>query len=112
MAIPQQSLPAPNEQLASGDAQRTARESVPADAAAMPASDAADFVQLSALSALSPLSDSEKASLLKSLRSKSPAQRQDVIGMYPSLARLTDLQKQMLLNELAQIVPTTVSQQR
>ncbi|MFM0053584.1 hypothetical protein [Caballeronia grimmiae] len=85
---------------------------MPAFDAAMPASDADDFVQLSALSALSPLSDSEKARLLKLLPSKSAAQRLELVDMYPTLSKLTDQQKQMLLDELAEIVPVTANHSR
>ena len=68
----------------------------------------ASIAQLSALPHLSSLSDREKAGLLMLLASKSPSQRLQLINMYPSLVRLPDQQKEILLLQLEKIVPVTV----
>jgi hypothetical protein len=66
--------------------------------------------QLSALPQMSSLSEPEKAGLLMLLPSKSPSQRMELINMYPELARLTEQQKEILLDKLDKIVPVAVTQ--
>lgn len=63
---------------------------------------------------MSSLSDREKAGLLMLLPSKSPAQRLALINMYPSLVKLPEQQKELLLDQLEKIVPVpvTVSQRQ
>lgn len=80
------------------------------DQAAVPS--CASIAQLSALPHLSSLSDREKAGLLMLLPSKSPSQRLQLINMYPSLVRLPDQQKELLLDQLEKIVPVTVSERQ
>ncbi|WP_240619921.1 hypothetical protein [Cupriavidus neocaledonicus] len=80
------------------------------DETAVPSADSPELVQLGALPHLSSLSDREKAGLLMLLRTRSPAQRMALINMYPSLVRLPEQQKELLLDRLEQIVPVTVSQ--
>ncbi|SIT43175.1 conserved hypothetical protein [Paraburkholderia piptadeniae] len=70
------------------------------------------MVQLRALPHLSSLSDREKAGLLMLLPSKSSSQRLALINMYPSLVRLPEQQKELLLDQLEKIVPVTVSQRQ
>lgn len=80
--------------------------------AAVPSADSPELVQLGALPHLSSLSDREKAGLLMLLRSRSPAQRLALINMYPSLVRLPEQQKELLLDRLEEIVPVTISQRQ
>ncbi|MBW0448348.1 hypothetical protein EN871_21370 [bacterium M00.F.Ca.ET.228.01.1.1] len=68
------------------------------------------MAQLNTLPHLSALSDREKAGLILLLPSRSAAQRLELINMYPSLVRLPEPQKELLLNQLEKIVPVTVSQ--
>lgn len=82
------------------------------DEAAVPSVESPSFVQLSALPHMSSLSDREKAGLLMLLPSKSPAQRLALINMYPSLVKLPEQQKELLLDQLEKIVPVTVSQRQ
>jgi hypothetical protein len=82
------------------------------DDTAAAALESGSLAQLSALPHLSALSPREKAGLLLLLPSKSSSQRLALINMYPSLAELPDLQKQVLLDKLEKIVPITASQRR
>jgi hypothetical protein len=82
------------------------------DETAVPSIDSPELFQLSALPHLSSLSDREKAGLLMLLRSKSSSQRLALINMYPSLAKLPEQQKELLLGQLERIVPLTVSQRQ
>ncbi len=70
------------------------------------------MVQLSALPHLSSLSDREKAGLLMLLPFKSSSQRLALINMYPSLVKLPEQQKELLLDRLEKIVPITVSERQ
>lgn len=80
------------------------------DETAVPSADSPELAQLGALPHLSSLSDREKAGLLMLLRTRSPEQRMALINMYPSLVRLPEQQKELLLDRLEKIVPVTVSQ--
>lgn len=80
------------------------------DETAVPSVHSASMVQLSALPHLSSLSDREKAGLLMLLPSKSSSQRLALINMYPSLVKLPEQQKELLLARLEKIVPVTVSE--
>ncbi|WP_244096672.1 hypothetical protein [Burkholderia ambifaria] len=82
------------------------------DEPAVPSADSATMVQLSALPHLSSLSDREKAGLLMLLPSKSSSQRLALINMYPSLVKLPEQQKELLLDRLEKIVPVTVSERQ
>lgn len=46
------------------------------------------------------------------LPSKSSSQRLELINMYPSLVKLPETQKELLLDRLAKIVPVTESERR
>ncbi|MDQ0138855.1 hypothetical protein [Cupriavidus necator] len=114
MAVPQQS---PSEQspfAAQGTApgRQTSAPSATTDESAVPSAESPQFVQLSALPHLSSLSDREKAGLLMLLPSRSPAQRMALLNMYPSLVKLPEQQKELLLDRLEKIVPVTVSQRQ
>ena len=80
------------------------------DGTAVPSLASPDLAQLSALPHLSSLSNREKAGLLMLLPSKSTSQRLELINMYPSLTRLPEVQKEVLLDKLEKIVPLTASQ--
>ena len=89
------------------------RQSAPAAVTNEPAVPSyASIAQLSAIPHLSSLSDREKAGLLMLLASKSPSQRLQLINMYPSLVRLPDPQKELLLDQLEKIVPVTVGERQ
>ena len=78
----------------------------------VPSTGSAKMVQLSALPHLSSLSDRERAGLLMLLPSKSASQRLALINMYPSLVKLPEQQKELLLDKLEKIVPVTVSERQ
>jgi hypothetical protein len=114
MAAPQQASLGPSP-LAAQSTSPGGGKSAPSavtDEAAVPSVDSASFRQLSALPHLSSLSDREKAGLLMVLPSKSSSQRLALINMYPSLARLPEQQKELLLDRLEKIVPVTVSERQ
>ena len=114
MAAPQQAPLGPS-QLAAQSTWPQGEKSLPSavtDETAVPSVESASLAQLSALPYLSSLSDREKAGLLMLLPSKSSSQRLALINMYPSLVKLPDQQKQVLLDRLEKIVPVTVSQRR
>lgn len=78
----------------------------------VPSTGSAKMVQLSALPHLSSLSDRERAGLLMLLPSRSASQRLALINMYPSLVKLPEQQKELLLDKLEKIVPVTVSERQ
>jgi hypothetical protein len=111
MAAPQQASSGPS-RLATQSTSPGEGKSAPlavADDTAVPSAESASLAELSALPHLSSLSDREKAGLLMMLPSKSPSQRMALINMYPSLVKLPELQKQVLLDRLEKIVPVTAS---
>ncbi|WP_232221334.1 hypothetical protein [Burkholderia sp. WSM2232] len=112
VAALQQAASEPNTLAARGAppaADKPARSAATDEAAALPVAPAT-LAQLSALPHLSSLSDREKAGLILLLPSRSASQRLELINMYPSLVRLPEQQKELLLNQLEKIVPVTVSQ--
>jgi len=114
MAAPQQASSGPGP-LAAQSTSPGGEKSVPSvvtDEPAVPSADSARMVQLSALPHLSSLSDREKAGLLMLLPSKSSSQRLALINMYPSLVKLPEQQKELLLDKLEKIVPVTVSERQ
>lgn len=113
MAAPQQASlgPSPLAAQSTSPGGKSAPSAV-TDEAAVPSAGSAGFVQLSALPHLSSLSDREKAGLLMLLPSKSSSQRLALINMYPSLVKLPEQQKELLLDQLEKIVPVTVSQRQ
>ncbi|SOY76098.1 conserved hypothetical protein [Cupriavidus phytorum] len=112
MTAPQQALSGQSPFAAQGTppAREIQAPSAVADETAVPSADSPELAQLGALPHLSSLSDREKAGLLMLLRTRSPAQRMALINMYPSLVRLPEQQKELLLDRLEKIVPVTVSQ--
>jgi len=113
VAAPQQALS--GRPLAAQSTSPGGEQSAPSavtDEAAVPSVGSASMVQLSALPHLSSLSDREKAGLLMLLPSKSSSQRLALINMYPSLVKLPNQQKELLLDQLEKIVPVTVSQRQ
>lgn len=112
VAAPQQAASAPNTLAARGTPPATEKPAVSAatdEAAVLPVAPAT-LAQLNALPHLSSLSDREKAGLILLLPSRSASQRLELINMYPSLVRLPEQQKELLLNQLEKIVPVTVGQ--
>jgi hypothetical protein len=114
MAAPQQASSGPSP-LAAQSTSPGGEKSAPSavtDEAAVPSVGSASMVRLSALPHLSSLSDREKAGLLMLLPSKSSSQRLALINMYPSLVKLPEQQKELLLDQLEKIVPVTVSERQ
>ncbi|SOY61307.1 hypothetical protein [Cupriavidus taiwanensis] len=114
MAVPQQ---APSEQSpwatqGTAPGRETPAPSSVTDEPAVPLPGSPELAQLDALPHLSSLSEREKAGLLMLLPSRSPAQRMALINMYPTLVRLPEQQKELLLDRLEKIVPVTVSQRQ
>jgi len=113
MAAPQQasSGPGPLAAQSTPGGEKSAPLAV-MDEPAVPSADSATMVQLSAVPHLSSLSDRERAGLLMLLPSKSSSQRLALINMYPSLVKLPEQQKELLLDRLEKIVPITVSERQ
>uniref|UniRef100_E1T8Z1 Uncharacterized protein n=1 Tax=Burkholderia sp. (strain CCGE1003) TaxID=640512 RepID=E1T8Z1_BURSG len=114
VAASQQAESGPNTLAARSMPQAADKPATPAatdEAAVLPVAPAT-LAQLNALPHLSALSDREKAGLILLLPSRSAAQRLELINMYPSLVRLPEPQKELLLNQLEKIVPVTVSQSK
>lgn len=89
-----------------------AAPSVVAEPASMSTADSARFARLAALPLLAALSDQEKTKLFRQLPHATPSERLSLIYAYKSVNGLPDKQKQVLLNQIEDIVPVTTPASR
>ncbi len=112
MAAPQQASSGPSPSTGHSTSPGREKPAPSTGTVDAPLPSSASLAQLSALPYMSSLSDREKAGLLMLLPSKSSSQRLELINMYPSLVKLPETQKELLLDRLAKIVPVTESERR